>query len=115
MFAELAHAYDRAVGTTPVLTIEFSAAVWYWRGPSPFHFVSIPQAETEAIQDIAQVASYGWGMIPLDVTIGRTTFYTAAFAKDGLYALPLKVAVRRAEGIELGDVVKVIAAVRPRK
>ena len=98
-----------------MLTVQFSAEVWYWRGPAPYHFVSIPEAESDGIRDIAPMVSYGWGMIPLEVTIGATTFRTAAFAKDGLYALPLKDVVRRNEGIELGDVVMVRAEVQPRK
>ena len=99
----------------PVLTFECSAEVWYWRGPSPFHFVSIPAAESEAIREIASMVSYGWGMIPATVTVGGTRFRTAAFAKNGLYALPLKDAVRRAEGIELGDVVAMTVEVAPKR
>jgi len=41
------------------------------------------------------------------VRIGDTDFTTALFPKDGRYLLPLRVDVRRAEGIELGMVLDV--------
>ena len=42
--------------------------------------------------------------------LGGTSFTTSLFPKDGTYLIPLKDAVRRAEGIELGDVVTVALA-----
>jgi hypothetical protein len=36
--------------------------------------------------------------------IGATEFTTALFPRDGRYLLPVKAAVRDAEGIEAGDV-----------
>ncbi len=46
-------------------------------------------------------------MIPATVTIGETSWYTALWPRDGLYVVPLKVRIRRAEGIDLDDVVTV--------
>jgi hypothetical protein len=45
------------------------------------------------------------------VVIGDTEFSTALFPKDGRYLIPLKVVVRKSEGIGEGDVVSV--ALRP--
>ena len=56
-----------------------------------------------------------WAVRSAIVTVGGTRFRTAAFAKNGLYALPLKDAVRRAEGIELGDVVSMLVEVAPKR
>ena len=53
------------------------------------------------------MVTYGWGCIPVNVRIGRTDFTTSLFPKDDLYLVPVKVAVRRAEGLELGDEVTV--------
>jgi hypothetical protein len=58
------------------------------------------------------LVSYGWGMIPVDATIGRTTWYTAMFERDGRYVLPVKAAIRKAERLVEGDVVHVSLAVR---
>jgi len=41
------------------------------------------------------------------VRIGDTEWTTSLWPKDGAYVVPLKDAVRRAEGIELGHVVAV--------
>ena len=46
-------------------------------------------------------------MIPVKATIGRTGWKTALWPKNGQYIVPVKTAVRTAEGLELGDVVKV--------
>ncbi|MEY4136241.1 MAG: hypothetical protein RL205_369 [Actinomycetota bacterium] len=81
----------------------FSARVWEWRGPAPHHFVSMPDEASADLADDAASLSYGWGAIPVDVRIGETSFTTSVFPKDGVYIVPLKVAVRRAEGIEVGD------------
>lgn len=89
------------------MQLRFRGEVWHWRGPSPFHFVTVPPEESAQIQDVAPAVTYGWGVIPVRGVVGETGFTTSLFPKDGGYALPLKVAVRRAEGIEIGDVVAV--------
>lgn len=73
-----------------------------WRGPAPFWFLAIPPEVSEDIKEAARGLEY-WGQVAVEVRIGTTDFTTALFPKDGLYLLPLKVAVRRAVGIELGD------------
>jgi hypothetical protein len=45
------------------------------------------------------------------VRVGTTTFTTSLFPKDGGYIVPIKVAVRRAEGIGLGDVVELVMTI----
>ena len=91
----------------------FRGEVWHWRGPSPYHFVWVPDDESERIRDVAAEVTYGWGMIPVRVTIGRTTFTTSLWPKEGRYVVPLKDAVRRAEQIELGDDVTVRLSIEP--
>ena len=89
------------------MELEFSGEVIHWRGPAPWHFVAVPDAQCGAIEASASEASYGWGCIPASVKIGDTTFTTSLFPRDGGYVVPVKVAVRRAEGLDLGDVVDV--------
>jgi hypothetical protein len=93
----------------------FSGVVWEWRGPAPFHFVSVPAEDAEEIKDAASRVSYGWGMIPVSATIGATSFTTSLWPKNGSYVLPLKDAVRNAEGIELDDVIDVSFVLAPRR
>ena len=96
------------------MEFEFSGVVWEWRGPAPFHFVSVPPDDAEEIKDAASRVSYGWGMIPVKATIGATSFTTSLWPKNGSYVLPLKDAVRHAERIELDDVVEVSFELAPR-
>jgi hypothetical protein len=96
------------------MDLSFSGEVWPWRGPAPFHFVTVPEPEAEELRAVAQLVSYGWGMIPVAVTIGHTTWTTSLWPKDGSYVVPLKDAVRAKESIELGDEVAVRLEVKPR-
>ncbi len=89
------------------VALNFSAEVWYWRGPAPFYFVSVPDEQCAPIQDVANEVTYGWGMIPATVTVGDTTWPTALWPKDGTYVVPLKAWVRKAEGIEDGETIEV--------
>ena len=89
------------------MELQFSGEVWFWRGPAPFHFVTVPDEESNDIHDVSRDVTYGWGCIPVTGRIGATSFQTSLFPKDGGYIVPVKVAVRRAEGIELGDTVEV--------
>jgi hypothetical protein len=89
------------------MDLRFTDAVFEWRGPAPYHFLRVPEDDAVEIQDVAAAVTYGWGMIPVAVTIGQTTWTTALWPKDGSYVVPLKDWVRRAEGIGLGDVVTV--------
>jgi len=91
--------------------LEFSADVWEWRGPAPYHFVTVPEAESAELQAMAAVVTYGWGMIPVEVRIGSTTWTTSLFPKDGGYVVPLKDKVRKAEQIEVDDTVTLRLAV----
>lgn len=91
----------------PGMELDFSGEVWFWRGPSPYHFVTVPDEESAELQATAALVTYGWGMIPVASRIGSTRWTTSLFPKDGGYVLPVKDLVRRAEKIELGDVVSI--------
>lgn len=84
-----------------------------WRGPAPFWFLAIPAEESEDIKEAARGLEY-WGQVAVQVRIGATAFSTALFPKDGCYLLPLRVAVRRAAGIEPGDEVTASLALAER-
>jgi hypothetical protein len=87
------------------MDLEFSGEIWQWRGPAPWYFVTVPEEECATLQDTSGVVSYGWGMIPVTVRVGRTTWTTSLYPQDDRYVVPLKVAVRRAEGLDEGDTV----------
>ena len=89
------------------MTLSFSGPIWQWRGPAPFYFVTVPDEPSQAIKAASRLLTYGWGMIPVTARIGETEWKTAMFEKDGRYVLPLKVMVRRAEGLAEDDTVAV--------
>ena len=78
-----------------------------WRGPSPFYFVRVPDDESQTIRDVASIVTYGWGVIPVTVSIGATVATTSLFPKDGGYLVPIKNALRLPEKIAVGDLVTV--------
>ena len=53
------------------MQLEFSGEVWFWRGPAPYHFVTVPEDESAEVQATAALVSYGWGMVPVEVRSGR--------------------------------------------
>ncbi len=89
------------------MLLNVSGEVWEWRGPAPYHFVSLSPEQADDVREVASAASYGWGMIPVVGKVGATRFTTSLWPKNGTYVIPMKDAVRRAEHIELGDRVTV--------
>lgn len=94
------------------LQFEFTGEMWPWRGPAPYHFVTVPDEVSSELRGLAPLISYGWGVIPVTVRIGDTEFSTSLFPKDGGYAVPIKDAVRFAEDLTDGDEVDVELTVR---
>ena len=94
------------------MVLEFTNKIIEWRGPAPFYYVPIPADESDAIRSIAKHVTYGWGVIPVHVRIGKTEFKTSLFPKDGLYLIPLKDAVRKPEKLSAGDDVDIYLEIR---
>ena len=82
--------------------MRFSGEVIEWRGPAPYLFLRLPEAESTELRERPEL-SYGWGCIAVRATIGDTTFETSLMPRDGRYLLPVKVVVQRAEEVALGD------------
>ena len=43
------------------MQLEFSGELWFWRGPSPWHFITVPEEECGALEMTSTSVSYGWG------------------------------------------------------
>lgn len=87
--------------------MQVSGEVIIWRGPAPYYFLPVPDEESLDIRELANELTYGWGVIPVTVRLGRTEWTTSLFPKDGRYLVPLKDKVRKAEGVGEGDTVTV--------
>jgi hypothetical protein len=94
------------------MNIEFSGKIFHWRGPSPFLFVAVPDKQSRDIKAVSREVTYGWGVIPVHVRIGKTEFKTSLFPKDGRYLVPIKMIVQRAEHIGEGDNVTIRLEIR---
>ncbi len=94
------------------MIIEFDGIVLYWRGPSPYYFVAVPEDQSQDIKAISRLVTYGWGVIPVIDRIGETEWSTSLFPKDGRYLVPIKDLVRKAENLAVDDVVSVRLEVR---
>ncbi len=86
---------------------EFTGTIFFWRGPAPFYFVTVPAEQSRNLKVISGAVTYGWGVIPVHVQIGDTTWQTSLFPKDDLYLVPIKASVRKAEHLDEGDEVTV--------
>jgi len=89
------------------MIIEFNGKIWYWRGPAPWYFVTVPAKLSRDLKPIVGFVTYGWGMIPVVVRIGKTEWKTSLWPKDGRYIVPIKAIVRKAENLEQGHKVTV--------
>ena len=94
------------------MDLEFDGKIWFWKGPSPFFFVTVPAEQSRDLKAISGIVTYGWGVIPVHVRIGNTEWRTSLFPKDGCYLVPIKDSVRKAEKLAEGDHVTIRLEVR---
>jgi Domain of unknown function (DUF1905) len=93
------------------LAFSFSAPLWLWQAPTAtaWHFIALPKEIADEIK-FFKTAAPGFRQIRVTATIGGTTWKTSVFPdqKSGSFLLPVKAAVRKAEGLIAGQ----MAAVR---
>ena len=92
------------------MNIDFTGKIW--KGPAPWFFVTVPEEQSRDIQAISSLVTYGWGVIPVHVRIGKSEWKTSLFPKDGLYLVPIKANVRKAENLDEGDTVTLQLEIR---
>lgn len=86
----------------------FTAELWRWQSRTDtWTFVSLPAEESAEIASMPREPR-GFGAVAVRVRIGTATWSTSVFPdSSGRYVLPVKAAVRRAQGVDVGDVVEV--------
>jgi hypothetical protein len=80
--------------------------VWLYPGElANWHFFTIPKKESSELREAYKGLTKGWGSLPVEVTIGKTTWTTSIFpdSKSGTFILPIKAMVRKKEEVYEGD------------
>lgn len=91
----------------------FTAPLWVWdaRRQDTWTFVTVPPEVTSLIEDAADARGprAGFGSVRVEVRLGTSTWRTSVFpdSSSGCFALPIKRAVREANGTQPGDEVTV--------
>ena len=93
------------------MVVTFKAELWIWdaRRADSWTFVSLPAKASDEIRDEIRANAgeprRGFGSVRVRVRVGRSTWTTSIFpdSASGTYALPIKRAVREAEGLVVGD------------
>ncbi|MCK6582036.1 MAG: DUF1905 domain-containing protein [Anaerolineales bacterium] len=89
------------------MVIEFKGKIFHWRGPAPYLFVPVPDKQSAEIKSVSRLVTYGWGVIPVTVRVGKTVWTTSLFPKDGRYLVPIRMSVQKAENLKEGDEIKI--------
>ena len=92
----------------------FTAPLWQWMARrDEWFFVSVPDDVSDEIMARSEGLTGGFNSVPVQVTIGRSTWRTSIFpGGDGRYSLPLKKSVRVAEGIQRDSMIDVAIELR---
>jgi hypothetical protein len=91
----------------------FTAPLWLWdaRRQDTWTFVTVPADVSADMSDEAEARGprAGFGSIRVQVRLGEVTWRTSVFPDSGSggFVLPVKAAVRRANGVQAGDEVTV--------
>lgn len=94
-------------------------AVFLWNTEhSAWHFAYISKKRSTLLRARYKTVSRGFGSLPVDVRIGKTSWRTSIFydGKSGQYILPLKASIRLKEHIAHDDIITVtfsIAIAKP--
>ncbi|WP_203579180.1 DUF1905 domain-containing protein [Microbacterium hibisci] len=90
------------------MIIEFDGEVFRWdaREDSAWFFASVPPELSEEIREIPRPYR-GFGAVRVRARIGGSEWTTSIFPSSDAYVLPLKKAVRAAEGLVDGGPVTV--------
>lgn len=90
------------------MAFEFDAELWRWEARTEtWTFVSLPTDVADEVLDLAGPVERGFGSVRVEVTIGTTVWRTSIFPSSDTYVLPVKKSVRAAEGLSIGDTVRV--------
>ncbi|MEU2036110.1 DUF1905 domain-containing protein [Nocardia amamiensis] len=87
----------------------FTAEVWEHQGDAAWYFVSVPEDVADEIEERYAHRAGGFGAVRVHVVVGNSRWSTSLFPDKSraTYILPVKKAVRVAEGLEAGSAARV--------
>ncbi|MEO6204338.1 MAG: DUF1905 domain-containing protein [Mycobacteriales bacterium] len=82
----------------------FTAELFRWKEDASWFFVALPEDVSDDIADEQHGPRSGFGAVPVQVSVGETTWTTSVFPdkQRGVYVLPVKRLVREREGLDVG-------------
>ena len=91
------------------MNISFEGEVFRWTANQAFYLVSLPAELSEEVKEISEGLTNGFGSLKVEATIGTTVWRTSIFpdSKTGLFDLPLKASVRKANRLDVGSLAEV--------
>ena len=80
----------------------FTARLHRWSAQPSYFLLTLPEDVSDEVEDRHGAAAAGFGSVRVEVTVGSTTWRTSLFpsSQERAYVLPVKKAVRVAEGLE---------------
>ncbi len=81
----------------------FRAKVWKYKGKAGWYFVTLPKLLSAKIRKNHGISEEGWGRLKTAAQVGKSKWNTAIWfdTKTASYLLPLKLDVRKKEGIKI--------------
>lgn len=77
-------------------------------GKGGWTFLMLPKSVSANIHKITPTArKTGWGFIPIEATLGKSTWSTSLLPGRGDYFIAIKASVRKCENVAEGDTVTV--------
>ena len=91
----------------------FDAELYLWKADGSWVFVDLPIEVAEEIHDMP-LPRKGFGSVKVDVALGTSTWSTSVFPDkaSGSFVLPVKKAVRKKEGVDVGDTAEFDLSIR---
>ena len=91
-------------------TWTFTAELWESESVGSWVFLTVPDDVSEDVRLLSGPPT-GFGSVRVEVSVGGQTWRTSVFPeRAGSYVLPVKAAVRRKAGVDVGDAVELTLA-----
>lgn len=87
--------------------------IFKWQGEAAWYFIRVDEKISSGIKDKFGMFARGWGSLPVNVTLGKSSWKTSIFpdkqnlpAGKQTYLLPIKAKIRKDEKINDKDEVE---------